>query len=144
MGLRHALKKGLSWGFAPKRWIGLDYVKSNSQVCSSLAKDIIHASKKKPADNTEPQDLESTKSRKGIAIVLMAAYLILSVFFVWYAGYMFFNKNYVFSGFVTLGIAGLLITYLVRELLIYAQLQLKRNKLTLKELVKHAIKGFKQ
>lgn len=141
MGLYSTLKKGLSWGFAPKRWVGLEQVKANGKICSQLAKGLFARHYDSTASNAIAHSQFQPKKYK--LFVLISVYSLSAIGSVVYAGYLFFNKGFFLPGLVSLALMFLFISYGIRELIIYAQFKRGRNHFRFRELFKILLKGFR-
>ena len=150
MGLRQVIKKGISFGFQPKRWIGLDQVKTNSKVCVDLVSDLIS---KEKFDERHQNDLRKERllgqqmsaseliSRKRLALGMVLLYLVGGLGFIGYALYLGLNKSLWMPSCMSFLVSFLILTYALRELMVYGQIRAKR-RITLKELFRYLTKGF--
>lgn len=140
MGLRQALKKGVSWGFAPKRWTGASQVKENAKLCKDLLQNLTElGNTNHTAQNSEPHAMRHPK----IQVTLICLYLLLTFCFLGYSLYLFCETQLYLAGCVAIGISILVLSYGVRELVAYAQHRLGKNKIGRRELLKFTLKGFR-
>lgn len=151
VGVRKALKKGLSWGFSPKKWIGVDHVRSQGKICKDLAKGLVSDKKSfieglaaRKAQQEPKLTPAEQKKRKLASLLLIVTYVILAMLALGYAWYLGMGKSLWLAGLVSVAIALLLLTYSLRELVLYAQLRLRRNRVQVKEVLKFVVKGFPQ
>lgn len=145
MGLRTVLKKGLSKGFEPKRWVGLEHVKSNGKLCVSLVNEYFSKGSNEEEKLEElPSSMSSDeiKKRKKIAFYLSLSYFVLSLSAVAYALYLWFSDSFILAGCMSNIIAFLLANYSLRELMLYAQIRLGVKRVSFKNLFSYLIKGF--
>ncbi len=150
MGVKTVIKKGLSLGFQPKRWIGLEHVKSNGKVCKDLVGDLL--SNDKSDDRLKKEDQEEKaflknmtkaelKSRKQLALVLVGFYSLVSVCLFSYSGYLWFAKSLILPGAMPIIVGFLVLVYALREFLIFGQLQFNRKRLSISQLVNLLLKA---
>ncbi len=148
MGLFKTVKKGISSGFSPKRWVGLEHVKANGKIVMDLAKDLVDDKSKSTAVKDKRQaswDLMTPKefaARKRSAVVFMVVYVLVGVSLIGYAWYLWFSKSLILPGCISFTMALLVFIYSLRELMVYVQIRLQRSHLKLKDLFVHLIKGF--
>lgn len=144
MGLKRIIKKGVTSGFQPKRWVGLEHVKENGKLCAGLVKEYFSEDEKAKLrrEEAEAMTLKQVQSRKKTAVFLSIAYCILAVLLVGYAFYLWFAVHFLLPGAMSMIIAFLLINYSLRELMLYTQIRLKAKRISLKNLFHYLIKGF--
>ncbi len=148
MGLFKTMKKGLSSGFSPKRWVGLEHVKANGKIVADLAKDLVEDKSKSSAlkekyqaswDSMTPKEFAA---RKRFAVVFMVVYVLVGISLIGYAWYLWFSRSLILPGCISFAMALLVFTYSLRELMVYAQIRLQRKHLKLRDLFTYLIKGF--
>ena len=145
MAIRRLIKRGLSFGFQPRRWIGLDTIKSNGRVCSKLLSEYVSEfSGKKDNSNLliEELDKPSIQHRQRLAICFIILYLLLTVGFVVYAVYLWLGKSFIVPSLMSFLMAFLVLTYALREFMIYSHLRLNGRKIKLSSLFYYLFKGF--
>lgn len=140
MGIRSAIKKGLSNGFQPKRWFGVEQFQKNTKYCQTLISSISPEStgKSTVTENSIPPSFsdKDKKNRSLLAIALLVIYLIAMTATLIYAVILTTQSRWFFSAF-TLLITFLISTHALRELMTYAQLKFPESKVTLKNLYQH-------
>lgn len=149
MGIKKVVKKGLSMGFQPKRWLGLDHVKSNGKLCSDLVHDLL-AKKKSPEQlkqEAEEKRLEQKmtkaelQSRKKIALSLTVFYGLLSIGLLIYAVYLWFSKTLILPGCMSFIVSLLVLVYGLREFIVFGQIHFDYRRLSLSKLIHLFING---
>lgn len=78
---------------------------------------------------------------KRSALLMFFFYIFLGVGLFADALFLFMKKGLILAGSVPLMLAFLLFSYGLRELMVYAQLRLQRNRLTLPEFFQFILKG---
>ncbi len=142
MGLRSVVKKGVSLGFQPKRWLGLEHVKSNGKVCKDLLTGFFDKEKSEQALRQEQEDRKleqqmtasDLESRKKLALGLMSFYGLVSLGLFIYTGYLWFAKALILPGCMPVIIGLLVVVYALREFIVFGQIHFKRKRLGLSEL----------
>jgi len=153
MGLFRVVKKGfsfvgkgLSFGIKPKKWMGYDHVKGNARICSDLAQDMIDSVNRSGGEEVKRVQAQMTESelqaRKKLALGLVAFYGAGWIGAIGYTFYLLFSRVMILQGIMSLIISFLVLSYLLRELMVYGQICARRDRLVLKELFYFIFKGF--
>ena len=141
MGFRRIMKKGLSSGLNPFRWVGMEQIKGNGRTISDISKKLFktnnHSQATPPktfADAMRRYGLTEAALQKRMKSSLRLAYfcVALSVVMIAYTIYLF-ASHLVLSGFVTTMLALLLWAYAFREHFNYFQMKERRLGCTFQE-----------
>lgn len=148
MGVKKVIKKGLTFGFQPKRWIGFGQIKKDGKVCADLVNGFL-AKEKSPSQLKQEaeEDRQSSRmsdaelqSRKKLALGLVAFYLLLSFGLFCYMGYLWFSKSLILPGCMSFIVGLLVIVYALREFIIFGQIHFDRKRLSLTQLLRLLLK----
>ena len=140
MGLKKIVKKGISFGFQPKRWFGVDHVAANGKICTSLVADMLIQDQKTAqpdlaADEEFTKDPSALRARQQLAIGLMGLYFISGLSGVGYTLYLWLAKGFFLPGSVSLVLSLVLFSYVLREFMVYGQIRCGGGRLPLKKLL---------
>lgn len=148
MGIKSTLKKGISFGFQPKRWFGVEQVKANGKVCTDLAQGLL-AKHEKTSEQLQVAEKLAAEiqnnppallMRKRLALVLMLLYLAAGFAAIGYAVFLWLVKSFILPGSVSFVLSFLLFSYSVREFMVYAQICCANGeKLPLKILIRRML-----
>lgn len=152
MGIRSTIKKGISFGFQPRRWFGVEHVKANGKICVDLLNDLVSETKRSEAtglsSKTEAEDIQKNpkalKFRQRLALCLTCLYTLAAIGAVLYGLNLIVVKSFILSGCVCFILSFLFFIYSLREFMVYAQIRSGLVKRPLKALIKLALKGFPQ
>jgi len=133
MGLKAVIKKGFSFGFQPKRWLGVDQVAAQGETCLKLVKDML-----KPGEKPEVTEVETmtATARQKLALALWTSYLFSGVCGFVYACYLVLSKALFLPASVMFIVSLLLFVYALREFMVYGQMRCGGEALPLKALIK--------
>lgn len=143
MGLRNVVKKGLAFGFQPKRWFGVDHITQNGKICTTLVTDILAEGQKaaqpdaeaKAAAEALSKDPHALQARQKLAVGLMAFYFISGCSGLGYTLYLWWVKAFFLPGSVSLVLSLVLFSYVLREFMVYGQIRCGGERLPLKRLL---------
>lgn len=137
------IKKGLAMGFAPRRWLGSEQVSKQGKVCVELARELAPDTEELLAKHRSKASMQSTCRRRSRSILILClCYFWMGLGFISYSFFLWMIKGFFLAGVVSLMISLLLLSYFVREGMLYMQIRTKRNRITVKDFLKFLFKGF--
>lgn len=142
MGFKQVIKKGVSFGFQPKRWLGVDHVASHGKACMDLAKKLLDT-KVEPEVQAQQQaeaqallqDQAALSSRARLAVALLTGYALAGTAGIAYAVFLVFIKFLLLPASVMLMVSLILFVYAVQEFMVYGQIRCGGQRLPLKTLI---------
>lgn len=142
MGLKQIVKKGVSIGFQPKRWLGVEQVASHGKTCLSLMKELLEPTVSPEAqaqlaqDATAlQQDREALTARAKLASKLAIGYAFAGVLAFGYAFMLVIGKSLFLPAAVTAMVAMILLVYALREFMVFGQIRCGGARLPLRALI---------
>lgn len=142
MGIRNIVKRGVSGGFSPTRWMSVESIRENGHFIGELFRTVFYRKnkkdnplKKKSFDevmqhyNMTEKDLEM-RMRKSQLLILFC--LGLGVLVLGYMIYLFIDDQ-LLAGFICLMLSFVMFSYVFREHFNLFQMRQRRLGCTLKE-----------
>jgi len=142
MGVEKIVKRVLTFGLEPSKWIGVDNLKENGGLINRLVQGLLGKNKKDKDQAAIPETFQQAvtrhemtkddiKGRQRLAVILLMSYLIASLALLVYGVVLIASKGFLLSPLVCFILAMLLLVNAVREHIVYYQFKLQRSNITL-------------